>query len=641
MAHQAIYRKWRPMTFDDIVGQEHITRTLKNQILAGKVAHAYLFCGTRGTGKTTCAKVLSRAVNCLNPQNGNPCNECEVCRGIIDGSIMDVTEMDAASNNGVDDIRDIKEDINYVASNSKYTVYIIDEVHMLSTSAFNALLKTLEEPPENVIFILATTEAHKVPQTILSRCQRFDFKRIRNEDIALRMKEIAYAEGYVIDDDAYKMLASLADGSLRDGLSIMERVISACGKEITGADIEDTLGISSPKTVFELTDSIIAGDAAGVIEIIDRALSEGKDLTQLALSMLSHFRSLMLCKLSDNPDKLIDADAVSIVKYKAQSEKLSFDKINHASSLISNAMADAKTAKSSRIIYELAFIKLARPDIDSSSEAISDRLSAVEARVESGGFAPSQSYTQSDNSDIIRRLEAVETAIKNGAPQATEETEKKEPGIPEKKMSAKMYVPIPPEELNYDYPTAVLARNWEKTVERMAKSGNPYIMPLKNCSVTFDAEGLILLVPEERYAFTQRAAMGHIDEIRTLFKEITGTDYTIKIAKRGEFDPRHIINAFGLVKTQTKNDEHIKVAENHDEKNSHDDVQSDEKDKFNSFFDRFSDIITDGDRQPFAENGNGNRGEQSVISDEEYEREEFLEENELAEDEDESEVGAE
>ena len=288
MSHQAIYRKWRPMIFDDIVGQTHITKTLKNQIISGTVGHAYLFCGTRGTGKTSCAKVLSRAVNCLHPNNGNPCNECEICRGIIDGSIMDITEMDAASNNGVDDIRYIKDDLNFVASNAKYTVYIIDEVHMLSTAAFNALLKTLEEPPENVIFILATTEAHKVPQTILSRCQRFDFRRISNDDIIVRMKEISNGDGYDISDDAYRMLARLADGSFRDGLSIMERVISSSGSKITAEDIVNTLGISTRESVFELADAIINGDSAGVIRILNQVLSDGKDLGQLAISMLEH-----------------------------------------------------------------------------------------------------------------------------------------------------------------------------------------------------------------------------------------------------------------------------------------------------------------------------------------------------------------
>lgn len=625
MAHRAIYRKWRPMLFDDIVGQEHITRTLKNQILSGTVGHAYLFCGTRGTGKTTCAKVLSRAVNCLNPHNGNPCNECEVCKGIIDGSIMDVTEMDAASNNGVEDIRDIKEDINYVASNSRYTVYIIDEVHMLSASAFNALLKTLEEPPENVIFILATTEAHKVPQTILSRCQRFDFKRIRNEDIIVRMKEISYAEGYNITDDAYRMLASLAEGSLRDGLSIMERVISACGNEVTAESIESTLGISSLDTVFDITDAVISGDAAGVIGIIDKALSDGKDLNQLAVSMLSHFRSLMLCKLSDSPERLIETDAGALVKYKAQSEKLTFEKINHASSLISNAMADARTAKSARIIYELAFIKLARPDIDQTPEAVMDRLAAIEGRVLSGSVPQSRSeQLQGDTADIVKRLEAVEYAIKNGV-EPIVRAEEPEPVI-EKKTSARLYVPIPKEKLNYNYPTAELARNWEKTIELMVKRGSPYAMPLKNCTVTFDAEGLILLVPEERYGFTQRAAIGHIDEIRKLFREVTGSDYNIKIAKRGEFDPKNIINAFSLPKVEGESEPKSELLINHQTENN-----DDGGDKFNKFFEKFSDIITDGDRQSLVSGEGITAGEQSVIS-EEDEKEEFLEDNELSDD---------
>lgn len=634
MAHQAIYRKWRPMTFDDIVGQEHITRTLKNQILSGTVGHAYLFCGTRGTGKTTCAKVLSRAVNCLNPKDGNPCNECDVCRGIIDGSIMDVTEMDAASNNGVDDIRDIKDDINYVASNSKYTVYIIDEVHMLSTSAFNALLKTLEEPPENVIFILATTEAHKVPQTILSRCQRFDFKRIRNEDIIVRMKEIAYAEGYKITDDAYKMLASLAEGSLRDGLSVMERVVSACGNEVTAEDIESTLGISSLDTVFDITDAIITGDAAKIIGIIDKSLSDGKDLSQLSVSVLSHFRSLMLCKLSDTPENLVDTDAATLVKYKAQSEKLSFEKINHASTLISNAIADARVAKSSRIIYELAFIKLAKPDIDQSPEALMDRLAAVEGRVMSGGMAvqPATANVTADNSDIIKRLEAVEEAVKNGVRVTVNENETEPKPEPEKKLSARMYVPIPDDELNYNYPTAELARNWEKTIELMVKRGSAYAIPLKNCTVTFDAEGLILLVPEDRYKFTFDTAINHLDEIRKLFKEVTGSDYTLKIAKRGDFDPRNEINAFTLPKVENSATDKNKTPvseQNRDLENV--------GDKFNQFFEKFSDIITDGDRQALVSGEDIIRGEQSVFSDEDNEddKEEFLEESELSNDEEE------
>ncbi|MBQ3124391.1 MAG: DNA polymerase III subunit gamma/tau [Clostridia bacterium] len=627
MAHQAIYRKWRPMTFDDIVGQEHITRTLKNQILSGAVGHAYLFCGTRGTGKTTCAKVLSRAVNCLNPQNGNPCNECDVCRGILDGSIMDVTEMDAASNNGVDDIREIIEDINYVASNAKRTVYIIDEVHMLSASAFNALLKTLEEPPENVVFILATTESHKVPQTILSRCQRFDFKRIRNEDITVRMKEIAYADGYEITDDAYRILAALAEGSMRDGLSIMERVISACGNKVTAKDIEETLGISSSDAVFELTDAIAEGDAARVVAVIDRAVSDGKELSQLASSELAHLRSLMLCKISDNPETLVDTDSATLVKYKAQSEKLTFDKINRASTLISNAMADARVAKSSRIVYELAFIKLARPDMDSNPEAVMDRLSAVENKLITGVMPVAPAIPATDNSDIIRRLERVEEALKNGVT-ATAEFEP-EPEPEPQKISSRMFVPIPEDELNFDYPTVALARNWEKTIEQMLKKQCPFIMPLKNCMVCFDAEGLIVLVPENRGSFTFSSALNHIEDIRKVFREVTGTNYTIKIVKRDEFDPRNIINPFGLPKTEVATKEvQEPVVEAEPEQ------KTEETDKFGQFFEQFSSIITDGDRQSLLSGKPDDVGEQTEIEDDD-EREEFLEESEIPSDDEE------
>ena len=321
MAHQAIYRKWRPMVFEDIVGQGHITQTLKNQILNDKIGHAYLFCGTRGTGKTTCAKVLSRAVNCLNPHDGSPCNECEVCKGILDGSILDVKEIDAASNNGVDNIREIRDDVRYVSTNAKYTVYIIDEVHMLSTGAFNALLKTLEEPPEHVIFILATTEAHKVPQTILSRCQRFDFKRIKPSDIILRMKEIAHGDKLNISEDAYELLGRLADGSMRDGLSILERVVSACGNSITAENITATLGISTAESIFQITDAIEKGDVNKIISVIDNVMSDGKDLRVFIDSLIKNFRDMLICKITEDSSAMLDYNAEDMVKLKALSEQ--------------------------------------------------------------------------------------------------------------------------------------------------------------------------------------------------------------------------------------------------------------------------------------------------------------------------------
>lgn len=620
MAHQAIYRKWRPMTFDDIVGQEHITRTLKNQITDGAVGHAYLFCGTRGTGKTTCAKVLSRAVNCLNPQNGNPCNECEVCRGIIDGSIMDVTEMDAASNNGVENIRDIREDINYVARNSRYTVYIIDEVHMLSTGAFNALLKTLEEPPENVIFILATTESHKVPQTILSRCQRFDFKRIRNEDIIVRMKEIAYADGYKITDEGYHILASLAEGSMRDGLSIMERVISATGNEITGEDITNTLGISGTDTVLALTDAIIAGDAGRVIALIDRVIADGKELSQLATQMLSHLRALMLCKLSDAPEDVLDADSTTVHKYKIQSDKLTFDKINHGTTLISDAIADARFAKSSRIVYELAFIKLARPDIDNTPEGVLDRLSNVELKLNMGGTAPVMPTVTVDTSEIEDRLTRLEKAIKNGV--KAEEKSIEESPVPEPvRSSARLYVPIPEAELNADYPTAVLARNWERILGQVRNRAPQISSPLLKATVTFDAEGLILLFSKEN-SFNYDRINNTIDQTREAFRAIAGEQYNLKIAYEDEFDPGLKINPFTLPRGG-------EGTEALDTEATEDNVAT----SLEGFFNQYSEIITDGDRVDILDTSDVERGEQSSLDDDD--REEFLEESELPSDDEE------
>lgn len=628
MAHQAIYRKWRPMVFDDVVGQTHITKTLKNQIMSDTVGHAYLFCGTRGTGKTTCAKILSRAVNCRNPHNGNPCNECEVCRGIIDGSIMDVTEIDAASNNGVENIRELRDDVNFVASMAKYRVYIIDEVHMLSNSAFNALLKTLEEPPENVIFILATTESHKVPQTILSRCQRFDFRRISPDDIIVRMKEIACGDGYNISEDAYRMLASLADGSLRDGLSIMERVISSCGNEMTAEDIVNTLGISTFDSVFELTDAIINENPVSVLEIIDKAVSDGKDLTQLANAMLAHFRALMICKLTAEPQQLLEYDAQTLVRIKAQSEKVSFEKINHASSLISSAQADARTAKSARLIYELAFLKLTRPEIDRSPEAVMDRLTSVEMKLANGvpASAPVQS---SDNRELLSRITAIENAIKNGVqpqPQKEEKQEKSE----KKKISHRLYSPIPESELNYNYPTAVLARNWSNTIETMKRMNNPYVFPLGNCVTTFDSEGIIVLVPDERYAFTQKTAVNHLNEIREAFRKVTGSEYTIKIARRSDLDDSCILNPYNLPRTSSE-----APIEQKEEKETE---QQQDGDLFNKFIEKFSGIITDADRVMDDLGEPPERGTQSSFEDEsdddEYESEEFLEQNELPSDED-------
>ena len=355
MAHQAIYRKWRPMVFEDIVGQGHITQTLKNQILNDKIGHAYLFCGTRGTGKTTCAKVLSRAVNCLNPHDGSPCNECEVCKGILDGSILDVKEIDAASNNGVDNIREIRDDVRYVSTNAKYTVYIIDEVHMLSTGAFNALLKTLEEPPEHVIFILATTEAHKVPQTILSRCQRFDFKKISDDNIEKRLAYVCEQSNIEITKEALKLIAILSEGAMRDALSILERCIQDGEDKIDEDKIKDLVGIPKLTMVNKVVKAIFEYDVDSVIGAINEAVDAGKDLSNLLWEMIKYIKDILVYKVSQ---KLQIYSEEEMNEIKKLSEIISKERLLQIIYDLSELENDMKWSSQKNILFEVEMIKL-------------------------------------------------------------------------------------------------------------------------------------------------------------------------------------------------------------------------------------------------------------------------------------------
>ncbi len=608
MAHQAIYRKWRPMVFEDIVGQGHITKTLKNQILSGKISHAYLFCGTRGTGKTTCAKVFSRAVNCLDPKNGSPCNECEVCRGIIDGSIMDVKEIDAASNNGVDNIREIRDDVRYVSTNAKYTVYIIDEVHMLSAGAFNALLKTLEEPPEYVIFILATTEAHKVPQTILSRCQRFDFKRIKPSDIILRMKEIAHGDGLTISDDAYDMLARLADGSMRDGLSILERVVSSCGSSVTAKDITDTLGISSADSVFSITSSIIDGDIDGIISVLDAILSDGKDIRVFMDALIKNFRDMLICKVSDDPDSVLDYTAEDMVKLKSLADKMTFEKISHAASVLSDAQADTKWVKSPRIIYELALIKISKPEFDDSPAALFDRITSLEKKVANGAVA--------DTSSLTDRLKKLEDKIKNGV-KISDAPVKKEQEKPEEKAKTpvRLYRPIPEYELTADNPIVKTAKNWGNISRTMANSA-AYLKPcLLNRTITIDADGIILLFKREEKGAHDIGA-NFKERLKQAFKRASGTDYAIKIAYEDEIQD-DLVDFWALSASNADND--------NDSNNS-----AASADPLENLIENFGEIVEDADESEFIEYDSSQDNFSQSSFDDDSDREEFLDESEIS-----------
>lgn len=382
MSYIALYREWRPKVFNDIVGQEHITRILKNQIKQGRVAHAYLFCGTRGTGKTTTAKVLSKAINCLHPVDGEPCGVCEICTGIDNGSVMDVIEIDAASNNGVDNIRELRDDVKYLPSKCKYKAYIIDEVHMLSTAAFNALLKTLEEPPAHIVFILATTEYQKVPATILSRCQRFDFKRIKVSEITERLKRIAREDGISVDDRALNMIARSADGAMRDALSIFDQCISLSGGTVSYDDVSSILGITTDEYLIKVTDAIAAADVPGCISLIDELIVNGKDVYQFIKDLTMHFRNLLIRRMGDSSIGILNMSEEAFEGLKAQTKKFSTERILRNINILSAAENDAKWVSQPRIILEMAVFKMCRKELDNDIDSLLCRVAKLESMLE-------------------------------------------------------------------------------------------------------------------------------------------------------------------------------------------------------------------------------------------------------------------
>lgn len=374
MGYTALYRKFRPITFSEIVGQEHITRTLRNQIIAGRVGHAYLFNGGRGTGKTSAAKILARAINCLNPKDGEPCNECEICKGAINGSLTDVVEMDAASNNSVEDIRSIREEVNFLPTKAKYRVYIIDEVHMLSTGAFNALLKTLEEPPEHVKFILATTEPQKLPATILSRCQRFDFKKISNENIIKRLNIVCEKSNIEITKEALNIIAVLSEGAMRDALSILERCIQDGENKIDEDKIKDLVGIPKITYIHQLTESILEYDVDKALANIDEVLEDGKDINNLLWELIKYVKDILVYKASNKLELYSEEE---LNKIKIISEKVSKEKLVDIIYQLSNLENDIKWSTQKTIMFQAGIIKLCSKQAETSSN-LEERLDKIE-----------------------------------------------------------------------------------------------------------------------------------------------------------------------------------------------------------------------------------------------------------------------
>lgn len=385
MSYMALYRKFRPDEFEDVKGQDAIVKTLKNQIKAQRIGHAYLFCGTRGTGKTTVAKIFAKAVNCEHPIDGSPCGECAMCRAIAAGNSMNVIEIDAASNNGVDNIREIREEVAYRPTEGRYKVYIIDEVHMLSIGAFNALLKTLEEPPEYVIFILATTEAHKIPVTILSRCQRYDFKRISIETIAARLNELIGKEQWDVEDKAVRYIARMADGSMRDALSLLDQCAAFyIGERLTYDHVLEVLGAVDTEVFSRLLRELLAMDVHAVIETVDELVMQGRELSQLAADFTWYLRNLLLVKSSDDMEDVLDVSTENLARLKEESRMIEDDTLIRYIRIFSDLTSQLKYSTQKRVLLEITLIKLCRPAMETERDALLDRIRAIEKQLEEG-----------------------------------------------------------------------------------------------------------------------------------------------------------------------------------------------------------------------------------------------------------------
>ena len=383
MSYTALYRKWRPTSFEEVRGQDHIVKTLKNQINSGRIGHAYLFCGTRGTGKTSIAKIIARAVNCEHPVDGSPCGECSMCRQIAEGASLNVVEIDAASNNGVENIRDIREQVQYPPTDGRYRVYIIDEVHMLSIGAFNALLKTLEEPPSYVIFILATTEVHKIPITILSRCQRYDFKRISIDTIAGRLAELTQAEQIDVDDRALRYVARAADGSMRDALSLLDQCVAFhFGEKLTYDNVLEVLGAVDNRVFSRLFQAVLASDTKACIREIEEMIIQGRDLSQLVNDFVWYMRNLLIAKTTDEPGDMLDMSEENLAVLKEEAAGVDTETLMRYIRIISELSGQLRYASQKRILVEIAFIKLTTPSMEQNLDSILQRITLLEQKMQ-------------------------------------------------------------------------------------------------------------------------------------------------------------------------------------------------------------------------------------------------------------------
>ena len=510
--YQALYRKWRPKTFEDVSGQPQVTKTLKNELKSGRLSHAYLFTGSRGTGKTSSAKILAKAINCLNPIDGDPCCECEICKGIDNGTVLDIVEIDAASNNGVENIRLLREEASFTPSSAKFRVYIIDEVHMLSTGAFNALLKTLEEPPKPVVFILATTEVHKIPATILSRCQRFDFHRISSEDMVERLCFISKQEGKQLDEDAALMVARLSDGALRDALSLLDQCFSKSG-HVTYSVVEETAGLAGDESVFFISDCIINQNSADILNKIAFLYDSSKDMEKLLSELLNHFRNLMLFKTMKDPSGIV---VLSKEKYEMsynQAQRLSIEEIIYIIDALQSSLSRMSMGSNKRIEIEMCLVKLCSKELDDSNLSLLNRISKLERIIKSGNIAAVSVQEENADTQINK-----ETINREPRPQAGSADKDAKPAEAVEKKDR-----VDNKDLVKD---AVKMNDWPEVLN-ILKTYSRSIAAAFNGSTAYISGGFVLIDAPNDMAFELLRKSAGRDKMRVAIKEVTGKTYRL------------------------------------------------------------------------------------------------------------------
>lgn len=509
MSYTALYRKFRPDEFGEVKGQEHIVTTLKNQLKAERIGHAYLFCGTRGTGKTTIAKIFAKAVNCENPVDGSPCNECATCRAIATGNSMNVIEIDAASNNGVDNIREIRDEVQYSPAEGKYRVYIIDEVHMLSIGAFNALLKTLEEPPSYVIFILATTEAHKIPVTIMSRCQRYDFKRITVDTITDRLKDLTNRENIEVEDKALRYIAKSADGAMRDALSLLDQCISFyLGQKLTYENVLEVLGAVDTEVFSDMLRRIIAGDTLGCINKLDDIIIMGRDLSQFVADFTWYLRNLMLVKSTEDATDMLDMSAERLEAIKEEATMVELETLMRYIRVLSELTNQIRYATGKRVLVEVAFIKLTKPAMEKDFASLINRLSDLEKKVEEG---------------VVVRAESVTTGSVDGQT------------LTEAKPQKEILAPAVTEDVQQ------VVDNWNKVVSKLESALVRHVIIDGRLTVAGDDRLVIVFTDQVEHGTVSREET--VKDIENAIAEVVGkaVKIDVKLLEKGQHFEDHFV----------------------------------------------------------------------------------------------------